>query len=560
MRRPPKKNHDNKCPTSSWLLTLGVLVGYLCQGMCQEPVARRVRVVVGDRSEDPEQYPGQLATFGNQAPELLFAPELNLVLPPERHTHLCDYPVEATSTGSKSDTQHPHLDYNVSSEVSAGRNNTNNSTPYMVMEDEDDGHLIARDSERVALFVSYGECLPFQKAKMALALQRNFTRFGTVTHLLIYNHDFSNMDELHTLETYMKEEDLSGISIIFVSTRTGRDIMENIRAVERRERLASPLLFNDGNEFWYLPVSFLEPPAHEPPISGSGTSGGTGIGFSDIDPYSDNFDNNQYPPPLRQETGLPEADDFYWFRLVVFSLLVVSPCFRAAYLWYAGGARIRFRYNGRGRIVGLQYIPPMPYWFAPRPDENYTQPATRMTREQVMALPEIVFRATETEEAEQPINSNNDNQQKEESEPKDAVGGSGGLEKPATGRRDFHETSSIAGSITDLSGNTTPLAASSEGGDLPSISLDADEEHGSPVFASELHSTCSICIDDFEHGEQLRMLPRCGHVFHTGKRIEVTLGHVGRHSRGVLTHLLNLLCRRLYPTMVDRTPRLLPFV
>lgn len=27
--------------------------------------------------------------------------------------------------------------------------------------------------------------------------------------------------------------------------------------------------------------------------------------------------------------------------------------------------------------------------------------------------------------------------------------------------------------------------------------------------------TCSICICDFEHGEKLRLLPDCGHVFHT---------------------------------------------
>jgi uncharacterized protein YbaR (Trm112 family) len=26
---------------------------------------------------------------------------------------------------------------------------------------------------------------------------------------------------------------------------------------------------------------------------------------------------------------------------------------------------------------------------------------------------------------------------------------------------------------------------------------------------------CSICIDDFEEGEKLRLLPNCGHAFHT---------------------------------------------
>lgn len=28
---------------------------------------------------------------------------------------------------------------------------------------------------------------------------------------------------------------------------------------------------------------------------------------------------------------------------------------------------------------------------------------------------------------------------------------------------------------------------------------------------------CSICIEEFEHGERLRILPRCNHAFHTGQ-------------------------------------------
>jgi hypothetical protein len=41
--------------------------------------------------------------------------------------------------------------------------------------------------------------------------------------------------------------------------------------------------------------------------------------------------------------------------------------------------------------------------------------------------------------------------------------------------------------------------------DLPSSSLYAN-----------IHCTdCSICIDEFENGERIRLLPRCGHAFHT---------------------------------------------
>lgn len=27
--------------------------------------------------------------------------------------------------------------------------------------------------------------------------------------------------------------------------------------------------------------------------------------------------------------------------------------------------------------------------------------------------------------------------------------------------------------------------------------------------------SCSICICEYEHGEELRLLPKCGHIFHT---------------------------------------------
>ena len=51
------------------------------------------------------------------------------------------------------------------------------------------------------------------------------------------------------------------------------------------------------------------------------------------------------------------ADNFFWFRIVLFTLLIVSPCLRAAYLWYAGGGRIHLRRNENGRVIGFQYVP-----------------------------------------------------------------------------------------------------------------------------------------------------------------------------------------------------------
>jgi hypothetical protein len=62
-------------------------------------------------------------------------------------------------------------------------------------------------------------------------------------------------------------------------------------------------------------------------------------------------------------------------------------------MWWAAGGRIRFQRDEIGCIVGLQYIPPMPYWFASNgggQDGGYPI-IDRLTEEQIMARPEISF-------------------------------------------------------------------------------------------------------------------------------------------------------------------------
>jgi hypothetical protein len=50
------------------------------------------------------------------------------------------------------------------------------------------------------------------------------------------------------------------------------------------------------------------------------------------------------------------SPNFVWFRFVLFTLLIVSPCFRACFLWYYGGGRILLRRNGNGRVIGLAFV------------------------------------------------------------------------------------------------------------------------------------------------------------------------------------------------------------
>ena len=67
-----------------------------------------------------------------------------------------------------------------------------------------------------------------------------------------------------------------------------------------------------------------------------------------------------------------------------------------------------------------------------------------------------------------------------------------------------------------VSTTVTVNAEQAEAGNVP-VSLGADHEAATastPNYATTTCTLCSICIDDFEQGESLLVLPRCLHAFH----------------------------------------------
>eukprot|EP00980_Cylindrotheca_fusiformis_P014206 scaffold3736_cov103-Cylindrotheca_fusiformis.AAC.8 len=178
------------------------------------------------------------------------------------------------------------------------------------------------------------------------------------------------------------------------------------------------------------------------------------------------------------------TSNFYWFRIVLFALLICSPICRAAYLWWAGGGRIRIRRNENGRFAGFQYTPPISYWFVSNNTPRSAPIVTdKLEEAEVMALPEITYKAPPPDE----------NYAKDESESAQPL-----------------EDVSIA--IGSGSADPEKEVKNTQQQPLP------DEEQ-TPQSAEETLTTtstgCSICLDDFEVGERLRLLPRCRHAFHT---------------------------------------------
>ena len=271
---------------------------------------------------------------------------------------------------------------------------------------------------------------------------------------------------------------------------------------------------------------------------------------------SDNDVGGRYPHSYGDDAN----GSFYWFRFVLFTLLIVSPCLRAAYLWWAGGGRIRFRRDlDTGRITGLQIQPPMPHWFGIyHPSSSDTSTVhDRLTEEQVLALPEILFKKPIETDDLTVVNDDVDNQEVKQSEEivdntesDDAVVKDDSEDVDATDLvatvSDVVIRVSCGNSLTHNDCPPTPqtprldeeilsMSSNDDAGDssnadqidLPTLTVKVDqvldEEQPSipPVrppigpYTTTTCTTCSICIDEFEEGERIRLLPRCGHAFHT---------------------------------------------
>ena len=201
----------------------------------------------------------------------------------------------------------------------------------------------------VALFVSVNECSAETKARVALQLQQRISY--RVKLLVLYS---SNSQEFNFVSLASDDgdnpEDLRSIGVVYIPQRYASGIDLRMRMQYQGD---DPRFGYDGSEHWSFPIEVTA-------LSDNVRyRGGDGPGYN--------------------------GGDIYWFRIILFSLLIASPCCRACYLWYAGGGRLHWRRNEEGRIVGIQYIPyvveSLHYFFSrlyPFPFSPYIFLATRV--------------------------------------------------------------------------------------------------------------------------------------------------------------------------------------
>jgi hypothetical protein len=181
----------------------------------------------------------------------------------------------------------------------------------------------------IALFVSADGCSPGQKARVALEIQKNVTR--AFRYLIICSTDPQDDNKLLELQPGDSSpvDELDSIGILFLPYKAGQALFQRI--ADRASYLrADPRILRPDNGRWTFFIRIEDESDFNEPF---------------IDP--DNSSRNNGADP----------ESFYFVRFVLFTVLIVSPCFRAAYLWYAGGGRFHFSRNEHNHIVGIQYIP-----------------------------------------------------------------------------------------------------------------------------------------------------------------------------------------------------------
>ena len=322
----------------------------------------------------------------------------------------------------------------------------------------------------VAMMVSLGGC--DVHTKIDVALQLILEAEPSLKYIVFYNNDADNNDGIVSInppESDSIPDDIERLSILSVSTSAGVNLMGLIQKYSDATNTSSQLLV-EGNEDWDLAMVVQR--------------------LVNL--------NNAPPPPSTYESGYPgmNGSDFYWLRFVLFTLLIVSPCCRGGYLWWNGGGRIRFRRNDNGRIIGIQYVAPVSYWLSSSGVQDTRSPVSdRLTPEQVMGLPEIVYRPS----AETKSDANGE-----------ATGGIG-----LASNLEEVDIVVSSGSADDELVARQPQSPLERPACVSESLQGLDEEQIMEGNFETNFTTCSICIDEFEAGERLRILPRCKHVFHT---------------------------------------------
>ena len=170
-------------------------------------------------------------------------------------------------------------------------------------------------TDSIGLLVSLSGCDVETKVEIAMEIQE--TVASELRYIIFYDSDKDGYEINNLKDAELDSiDDLKGMNFISLSGRAGNRLIELVEDYAGREGL-SPYLFGVNNEGWNFQLYYEKARERVPNV------------------FQPGYSKYNSPP------GNPSSLAF-GVKMVLFGLLILSPCLRTLYLFFANGGRFRF--------------------------------------------------------------------------------------------------------------------------------------------------------------------------------------------------------------------------